>query len=66
MGDWPNELVTRNLRLLVRLSRPFDALLLAQQRGGEYKRIASDEHITARVRAMASVDVMNVGMLEIL
>ncbi|KAG2087804.1 WD40-repeat-containing domain protein [Suillus discolor] len=72
MDDWPDEpgddeLVTRGLRLLVRLAHPFGALLLAQQRGGEYKRIASDNNIIAQVRDMASVDHLNnVRMLEIL
>ncbi|KAG1869439.1 hypothetical protein DFJ58DRAFT_64551 [Suillus subalutaceus] len=54
VGDRPDELVTRGLRLLVRLSRPFGALLLAQQRGGEYKRIASINNIIVRVRDIAA------------
>jgi len=71
--DWSAEpgddgLVTRGLRLLVRLARPFGALLLAQQRGREYKRIASDNNIIAQARDMTSVvdDMMNVRMVEIL
>jgi hypothetical protein len=55
VGDRLDELVTRGLRLLVRLGRPFGALLLAQQRGWEYKRIASDNNIIAQVRDMVSV-----------
>ncbi|KAG2340338.1 WD40 repeat-like protein, partial [Suillus weaverae] len=35
------DLESRALRLLVRLGQPFSAFLLAQQRSGEYKRIAS-------------------------
>ncbi|KAG2087803.1 WD40-repeat-containing domain protein [Suillus discolor] len=72
VDDWldepeDDELVTRSLRLLVRLARPFGALLLAQQWGGEYKRIASDNNIIAQARDMASVnDMMDVRMLEIL
>ncbi|KAG1814091.1 hypothetical protein EV424DRAFT_1348913 [Suillus variegatus] len=72
VDDWPDdpgddELVTRELRLLVRLARPFNGLLLAQQRGGEYKRIASDNNIIAQVKDMTSVhDMMDVRMLEIL
>ncbi|KAG1814086.1 hypothetical protein EV424DRAFT_1326288 [Suillus variegatus] len=72
MDDWPDEpgddeLVTRGLRLLIRLARPFGALLLAQQRGGEYKRIASDNNIIAQVKDMTSVhNMMDVRMLEIL
>ncbi|KAG2357258.1 hypothetical protein BDR07DRAFT_1612605 [Suillus spraguei] len=59
---------SRELRLIVRLGQsPFGALLLAQQRGGEYKRIASDHNIMARVKDMASVcDMMDVRTLEIL
>ncbi|KAG2149017.1 uncharacterized protein EDB93DRAFT_1143122 [Suillus bovinus] len=70
--DWPDEpgddeLVTRRLRLFVRLTRPFNALLLAQQWGGEYKRIASDDNIVAQVTDLASIDdMMDVRMLEIL
>ncbi|KAG1814088.1 hypothetical protein EV424DRAFT_42526 [Suillus variegatus] len=72
VDDWldepeDDELVTRSLRLLVRLARPFGGLLLAQQWSGEYKRIASDNNIIAQVRDMASVDdMMDVRMLEIL
>ncbi|KAG1727086.1 uncharacterized protein EDB91DRAFT_898181 [Suillus paluster] len=58
---------SRELRLIVRLGQPFSALLLAQQRGGEYKRIASDSNIIAQVKDMASVrDMMDVRTLEIL
>ncbi|KAG2346373.1 hypothetical protein BDR05DRAFT_997367 [Suillus weaverae] len=58
---------SRELRLIVRLTQPFGALLLAQQRGGEYKRITSDYNIIAQVRDMTSVrDVMDVRTLEIL
>ncbi|KAG1796683.1 uncharacterized protein HD556DRAFT_280847 [Suillus plorans] len=72
--DWPepgspgyNEQTTRELRLIVRLGQPFGGLLLAQQWGGVYKRIASDNNIIAQVKDMASVvDMMDVRMLEIL
>ncbi|KAG2118685.1 WD40-repeat-containing domain protein [Suillus discolor] len=69
--DWPepgyNESITQELRLIVRLGQPFGALLLAQQWGGEYKRIASDNNIIAQVRDMTSVDdIMDVRMVEIL
>ncbi|KAG2362172.1 hypothetical protein BDR07DRAFT_1609632 [Suillus spraguei] len=61
------EFHSRALRLVVRLGQRFGALLLAQQRGGEYKRIASDYHIIAQVRDMASIhDMMDVRTLEIL
>jgi len=58
----------RELRLIVRLGQPFGALLLAQQRGGEYKRVASDHLIMARVRDMTCVDdmMMDIRTLEIL
>ncbi|KAG2745551.1 hypothetical protein P692DRAFT_201076993 [Suillus brevipes Sb2] len=55
------------LRLVVRLGQPFGALLLAQQRGGEYKRVASDHLIVARVKDVASIDdTMDIRTLEIL
>jgi hypothetical protein len=59
---------SRALRLIVRLGQPFGAFLLAKQRGGEYKRIASDYDIIAQVRDIASVDNMmdSVRTLEIL
>ncbi|OAX36550.1 hypothetical protein K503DRAFT_801939, partial [Rhizopogon vinicolor AM-OR11-026] len=41
---------SRALRLIVRLGQPFSAFLLAQQWGGEYMRIASDQNITASKR----------------
>jgi hypothetical protein len=57
----------RELRLIARLGQPFGALLLAQQRGGEYKRIASNHNIIAQVRDLAAVqDMMDVRTLEIL
>lgn len=50
----------RALRLLVRLGQPFSAFFLAQQHGGEYKRIASDHDIIAQVKDMTSVgDIMD-------
>jgi hypothetical protein len=55
------------LRLIVHLGQPFSALLLAQQRGGEYKRIASDHNIIARAKDVASIHpTMDVRTLEIL
>jgi hypothetical protein len=51
------------LRVLMRLGQPFGALLLAQQRGGEYKRIASesDYGIMAQVKDVSSVG----GMMDV-
>jgi hypothetical protein len=58
---------SRALRLMVRLGQPFGALLLAQQRGGEYKRIASDRDIIARVKEVSAIrDMLNVRTVEIL
>ncbi|KAG2158646.1 uncharacterized protein EDB93DRAFT_1119464 [Suillus bovinus] len=61
-----SESLSRALRLIVRLGQPFSAILLAQQHGGVYKRIASDHDIIAQVKDMASVHaVMDVRTLEI-
>ncbi|KAG1882428.1 hypothetical protein F4604DRAFT_425327 [Suillus subluteus] len=58
---------SRALQLIVRLGQPFSAFLLAQQRGGEYKRVATDHDIIAQVRDMASAhSVMDIRTLEIL
>jgi hypothetical protein len=55
------------LQLIARLGQPFGAFLLAQQQGGEYRRIASDEIIMAQVKDMTAVhDMMDVRTLEIL
>ncbi|KAG1731981.1 uncharacterized protein EDB91DRAFT_1152702 [Suillus paluster] len=57
----------RASRLIARLGQPFGALLLAQQRVGEYRRIASDNNIIAQVKDVTSVrDMMDVRTLEIL
>ncbi|KAG1779943.1 heterokaryon incompatibility protein-domain-containing protein [Suillus placidus] len=58
---------SRALGLIVRLGQSFGALLVAQQHGREYKRIASDHRIMACVKDMASIEnMMDVRMLEIL
>jgi hypothetical protein len=55
------------LRLIVRLGQPFGGLLLAQQPGGEYKRIASDQNIVAQVKDVTAVrDMKDVRTVEIL
>ncbi|KIK37199.1 hypothetical protein CY34DRAFT_470982 [Suillus luteus UH-Slu-Lm8-n1] len=62
-----SELSDRALRLTVRLGQPFSAFLLAQQRGGEYKRIASDHHIIVQVKDVSSIpDTTEARTLEIL
>jgi hypothetical protein len=63
-----SESYSQALRLLVRLGQPFSAFLLEQQRGGEYKRIISDQYIIAQVKDTTSVfnDMIDVRTLEIL
>ncbi|KAG0697842.1 hypothetical protein DFH29DRAFT_1020728, partial [Suillus ampliporus] len=57
---------SRALRLIVHLGQPFSAFLLARQRSGEYKRIASDHDIIAQVKDIGSVDsMMDIRTLEI-
>ncbi|KIK31576.1 hypothetical protein CY34DRAFT_103097, partial [Suillus luteus UH-Slu-Lm8-n1] len=51
-------------RLLVRLRQPFSAFLLAQQRSGEYKRIASDHDIIGQVNDVRGL--MDIRTIEIL
>jgi hypothetical protein len=59
-----SELSNRALRLAALLQQPFSAFLLAPQRGGEYKRIASDQVIVAQVKDIASI--LDITTLEIL
>ncbi|KAG1774652.1 hypothetical protein EV702DRAFT_1123674 [Suillus placidus] len=62
-----SESLSRALRLIVRLGQPFSAILLARQRSGVYKRIASDHDIIVQVKDMASVHtMMDIRTLEIL
>ncbi|KAG2339607.1 hypothetical protein BDR05DRAFT_615419 [Suillus weaverae] len=62
-----SESYSRALRLIIRLGQPFGAFLLARQRCGEYKRIASDHDIVARVKDVTSVhSMMDIRTLEIL
>jgi hypothetical protein len=42
----------RAMRLIVRLRQPFSAFMLVQQRGKEYKRIASDRDIITQVKEL--------------
>ncbi|KAG1818213.1 heterokaryon incompatibility protein-domain-containing protein [Suillus subaureus] len=61
------ESYSQALRLIARLGQPFGAFLLAQQRTGEYKRIASDHDIIAQVKDVTSVhNMMDIRTLEIL
>jgi len=66
-GGSSGESAQFDLRLVARLVQPFGGILLAQQRGGEYKRIASDFKVIARLADAASVrSMMDVRTLEIL
>ncbi|KAG1780745.1 hypothetical protein EV702DRAFT_1042967 [Suillus placidus] len=56
----------RAMRLIVRLGQPFSTFLLAQQRSGEYKRIASDRDIITQVKDVDYVHGKDVRTLEIL
>lgn len=66
-GPIDSQLHPRALRLIVRLGQPFGAFLLARQRGGEYKRIASDLDIIAQVKDVSGSvrKMMDVRTLEI-
>ncbi|KIK33225.1 hypothetical protein CY34DRAFT_813784 [Suillus luteus UH-Slu-Lm8-n1] len=55
---------SRAFRLLVRLKQPFSAFLLAQQRSGGFKRIASGHDITGQVNDIG--DQMDIRTIEIL
>jgi hypothetical protein len=58
---------SRALRLIVRLGQSFGAFLLARQRNGEFKRIASDHDIIAQVKDMASISyLMDIRTLKVL
>jgi hypothetical protein len=62
-----SESLSPALRLIIRLGQLFSAILLAQQRGGEYKRIASDHDSIVQFEDMASVDnLTSIRTLEIL
>ena len=57
---------SRALRLVIRLGQPFHALLLAQERQGVYKRVASDRQIITQVKDMCSVRDVDIRTIEIL
>jgi len=65
-GPFGSGSYSRALQLIVRLGQPFGALLLEQQKGGEYKRIASDQTIIAQLKDMTVVRDMDVRTVEIL
>ncbi|KAH7903768.1 hypothetical protein BJ138DRAFT_1107400, partial [Hygrophoropsis aurantiaca] len=52
------------LMLVARLKQQFGALLLVRQSGGEYKRVASDRDIIARVRDITKlIDIRRIEIL---
>ncbi|KAG1734483.1 hypothetical protein EDB19DRAFT_1152663 [Suillus lakei] len=58
---------SRAIRLIACPGQPFGAFLLARQRSGEYKRIASDYDIIAQAKDVTSLHSMvDIRMLEIL
>ncbi|KAG2158177.1 uncharacterized protein EDB93DRAFT_1325352 [Suillus bovinus] len=58
---------SRALRLIVRHGQPFSAFLLARQRDGEFKRIASEHDIIAQVKDMGSIShLIDIRTLEVL
>ncbi|KAG1898703.1 uncharacterized protein F5891DRAFT_1236366 [Suillus fuscotomentosus] len=58
---------SRALRLIVNLGQLFSAFLLARQRDGEFKRIASEHDIIAQVKDIASISYLtDIRTLEVL
>jgi hypothetical protein len=63
VGQVDSESHLQALRLIIRLAHPFRALLLAQSRAGEYKRIATDHDIIAQITSFRTMDVRIVEIL---
>jgi hypothetical protein len=61
------DLNARALRLLVRLRQPFGALLLASQKRGQYKRVATDSFIQVQIRAETSLNELldSIGSVDV-
>jgi len=58
---------SRASRLIVRLGQPFRAFFLAQQRSGEYTRVAAEHNIIAQVKDVTFIpNMMDIRTLEIL
>ncbi|KAI6094590.1 hypothetical protein F5141DRAFT_1296170 [Pisolithus sp. B1] len=58
---------TRGLQMIARLGQPFNALLLAQQPNGEYKRVAAENDIVVSgLRTNITSKSIRVKVLEIL
>ncbi|KAF8547584.1 hypothetical protein OG21DRAFT_1517219 [Imleria badia] len=64
-GDPLFEHTTRSLRLVVRLKRPFGALLVAPLGRVQYRRVATDNLIMVRVREEASLNELMDGIRTI-
>jgi len=67
-GDDPLfDLDVRALRTLVRLRQPFGALLLASQKRGQYKRVATDSFIRVQIRSETSSNELmtSIGTVEV-
>jgi hypothetical protein len=62
------DLESRALRLLAHLGQHFRAFLLARQRSGEYKRVASDHEIVAQVveGVTSARDLVDIRTIDIL
>jgi len=60
-------LSARASRLLVRLRQPFGALLLASQKRGQYKRVATDSFIQVQIQAKTSLSELmaSIGTVDI-
>jgi len=68
LGDDPLfDLDARALRLLVRLRQPFGALLLASQKRGQYKRVATDSFIQVQIRVETSLSELmaSIGTVDV-
>jgi len=61
------DLDARALRILVRLRQPFGALLLASQKRGQYKRVATDSFIQVQIRAETSLSELmeSIGTVDV-
>jgi len=61
------DLDARALRMLVRLQRPFWALLLVSQNRGQYKRVATDSFIQVQIRAETPLSelMVSIGIVDV-
>jgi len=61
------DLDVRALRFLVRLRQPFGALLLASQKRGQYRRVATDSFIKVQIRKGTPLSelIASIGMVDV-